>query len=261
MSVPRATRTARQRRLAERAERRLAEPAERVRARHRRTASRLSFGTLSVLALVAGLAVVVLAIVLGTRPPPSSAERPAAVTVGHAPVGIPADRLVLGRVDAPVTIDLYEDFQCPACEAWGRTVFPSLATNELRTGIVKVVFHDMAFLGRESTDAGRAAYAAARQGRFWDMWATLYANQGRENSGAFSRARLMAMAGELDLDVARFETDMDSPAALASIDASRNEAGRAGVTSTPTMIVKGQRLEGLGSYEDLAAAIAGAAIQ
>ena len=247
------TRTRRNRRLAERAERQQAQ-------RHPRTAGRrLTLGSLSVLGLVVGLAVVALAVVLGTRPTPSPAGQQTIVSVGHPPAGVPASGLMLGRDDAPVTIDLYEDFQCPACEAWGRTVLPSLATNELQAGIVNVVFHDMAFLGQESTAAGRAAYAADQQGRFWDMWATLYANQGRENSGAFSRNRLIAMAGVLDLDIARFETDMDSPAALASIDASRNEAGRAGVTSTPTLIVDGQRLIGVRSYPDLAAAIASAA--
>ena len=131
--------------------------------------------------------------------------------------------------------------------------------NELRTGIVKVAFHDMAFLGQESTSAGRAAYAAAQQGRFWDMWATLYANQGRENSGAFSRTRLMAMADQLGLDLARFGADMDSPSALASIGDSRAEAARLGVTSTPTLIVGDRMLVGLRSYPDLAAAIAAAA--
>jgi protein-disulfide isomerase len=119
----------------------------------------------------------------------------------------------------------------------------------------------MAFLGPESTDAGRAAYAAAQQGTFWDMWATLYANQGRENSGAFSRARLIAMADRLGLDVARFVADMDSSAAQEAIDASRADATRADVTSTPTLIVDGQPFVGVQPYPDLAAAIAAAADQ
>jgi protein-disulfide isomerase len=124
---------------------------------------------------------------------------------------------------------------------------------------VKIVFHDMAFLGPESTDAGRAAHAAAQQGRFWDMWATLYANQGRENSGAFSRARLIAMADRLGLDVDRFEAEMDSTAAQAAIDDSRADAGRAGVTSTPTLIIEGRAFVGVEPYPDIAAAITAAA--
>ena len=52
---------------------------------------------------------------------------------------------------------------------------------------------------------------------------------------------------------------MDSPAALASIGDSRAEAGRLGVTSTPTLIVGDRMLVGVRTYPDLAAAIAAAA--
>jgi len=220
----------------------------------------LGLGFLSVLGLLGGLAVVVFAIVFGVRPTPTPTET-AVVAIAGVPAGLDANGLVLGSADAPVTVDLFEDFQCPACRAWGRNVFPSLASAELTQGTVKIVFHDMAFLGPESTDAGRAAHAAAQQGRFWDMWATLYENQGRENSGAFTRARLILMADRLGLDVARFVADMDSSAAQAAIDTSRAEASRAGVTSTPTLIVDGQPFVGVQPYSDLAAAIATAAGQ
>jgi protein-disulfide isomerase len=237
----------------------LAERAARHGARRPRAAGRrLTLASLSVFGLVGGLAAVALAVVFGARPTPAPADT-AEVRIAHAPADLAADGFVLGRADAAVTIDLYEDFQCPACEAWGRTVFPSLASNELAAGTVKIVFHDMAFLGPESTDAGRAAHAAAQQGRFWDMWATLYANQGRENSGAFSRARLIAMADRLGLDVDRFEAEMDSTAAQAAIDDSRADAGRAGVTSTPTLIIEGRAFVGVEPYPDIAAAITAAA--
>ena len=252
MSVPHTAPTRRERRLAERA-------AHQGTRRHPHSAGRrLGLGSLSAVGLVGGLAIVALAIVFGARPTSDPAET-AVVTIAHVPADLAKDGFVLGRADAPVTIDLYEDFQCPACESWSRSVFPSLASNELAAGAVRIVFHDVAFLGAESTDAGRAAYAAARQDRFWDMWATLYANQGRENSGAFSRARLIAMADRLGLDVARFETDMDSTAARAAIDASRADASRAAVTSTPTLIVGGRAFVGVEPYPGLAAAIAAAA--
>lgn len=251
MSVPQTTQTRRTRRSAERAARRDV--------RHQsRPARRLGLGSLSVLGLVGGLAVVVLAIVLGARPTPTAAE-PAAVSIAYVPAGLATDGFALGRTDAPVTIDLYEDFQCPVCDVWGRNVFPSLASNEVAVGTVRIVFHDMAFLGPESTAAGRAAYAASQQGRFWDMWATLYANQGHENSGAFSRDRLVAMADRLGFDVARFEADMASSSSQAAIDRSRSEASRAGVTSTPTVVIDGRAFVGVQPYPDIAAAIAAAA--
>lgn len=45
-----------------------------------------------------------------------------------------------GLAEAPVTIDLYEDFQCPACQTWSRNVFPSLAAHEVAAGTVRIVF-------------------------------------------------------------------------------------------------------------------------
>jgi protein-disulfide isomerase len=250
MSTPQATQTRQERRLATRLDRRDA------RRGHRTAGRRPGLGALSAIGLLGGLAVVALAIVLGAKPGPPA--QTTAVIVAHAPPGVAAEGLVLGRSDAPVTIDLYEDFQCPACEAWGQNVFPKLAVNELAAGTVRIVFHDMAFLGPESVDAGRAAYAASRQGRFWDMWATLYANQGGENLGAFSRVRLNAMADQLGLDSSTFQQDMTSSAALAAIDASRRDAGAAGVSSTPTLIIGGQKLVAAQAYADVAAAISAA---
>jgi protein-disulfide isomerase len=212
---------------------------------------------LSLIAGLAGLLVIAVAIALGgARTQPSTALPAIAATV---PPGLPSDGLALGRADAPVTVDLYEDFQCPACRSWGTNVFPPLAANELADGRARIVFHPMAFIGGESVGAAASAYAAAAQGRFWDMWATLYANQGHENDGAFSRARLVEMAGLLGLDLARFESDIESTAAADALAASEAGAVALGVTSTPTIVIGSDRLVGVGSYEELSAMIAAAA--
>jgi protein-disulfide isomerase len=158
-----------------------------------------------------------------------------------------------------VTIDVFEDFQCPACRRWGDTVFPRLAANELAGGQAKVVFHGFAFLGPESRDAGRAAWAAARQGRFWDMWATMYANQGiRENGGAFTRDRLFGMADAIGLDAARFAGDYASHDAARAVSDGFAEASRLGISGTPTLLVNGKVVDAA-TYDDLRAAIAGSA--
>lgn len=252
MSLPPATLPRRERRLAERAARH-----QSLAGRHTR---RPGLGLLSLFGLLGGLALVAAAIILSARPATVAAD-PAAVEIARAPAGLVSDGFALGRRDAPVTIDLYEDFQCPACERWSTDVFPSLAANELSAGTVRIVFHDMAFLGAESTGAGLAAYAAAQQGRFWDIWATIYANQARENSGALGDDRLRAMAQALGLDMARFDADRASDAARASIDASRSQARAAGVTSTPTLILDGELVEGVKPYAQLTALISAAAAQ
>ncbi len=207
----------------------------------------------SALALAAG--VLLIAVAVASRP---SSAAPSGSPVVSAVANLPTDGYTLGRADAPVTIDLYEDFQCPACARWGTTVFPSLAAGELASGRAKLVFHDLAFIGPESFVAAGAGQAAARQDRFWDMWATIYANQGAENSGALVKERLVEMARAHGLDMTRFEADMDPSVYGPAVNASIADAARIGVQSTPTLVIGGQLMVGA-TYAEVAAAIAAAA--
>jgi protein-disulfide isomerase len=217
----------------------------------------MGLGTVSAIALVAGLVVIGLLAILRDSASPGSAS--VSVIAASAPAGVPTAGLTLGHADAPVTIDIFEDFQCPACQRWGQAVFPRLVANELAAGQSKLVFHGFSFIGPESKDAARAAWAAERQGRFWDMWATLYANQGlRENGGAFSRDRLFAMADAIGLDAAQFATDFASADAGKAVADGVAEAARAGVSGTPTLFVNGAPFSG-STYPELQAAVAAAA--
>jgi protein-disulfide isomerase len=239
-----------------RRERRAAEQAARRAATRAPVQRRSRFGLVQItlIAVIAGLVLIGVAIVSNTKPPAA----PIDVIRGSAPSGIPASGLVLGKADAPVTVELFEDFQCPACLHWGTNVFPTLASHELADGTVKVLFHGYAFLGPESVDAAKAAWAADQQGRFWDMWATLYANQGlHENAGFFARDRLVAMADLIGLDHARFLADIDSAAAASAVSASSASAVAAGITGTPSLVINGTRFDGAG-YTDLSTAIAAA---
>ena len=50
-----------------------------------------------------------------------------------------AERYHLGKSTAPVTIYLYEDFQCPVCAQFSRKTFPEVVDRSVRGGEVKVV--------------------------------------------------------------------------------------------------------------------------
>lgn len=210
----------------------------------------LNLPILSLAAVLAGAAIIAIA-VGGNAPAPVLND----IIIARLPVTAVTAGNVLGRADAPVTLDLYEDFQCPACGEWAETVFDRLLTNEIADGTAKLVFHDFSFLGAESTLAARAAYAAQQQDRLWDMWATIYANQGLEDAGNYSRERLVAMAAGLDLDVPRFEADLDGDASLAAVNASNAATKVAKVTSTPTLVIDGTLHTGLKPYPEIAAAI------
>ena len=209
------------------------------------------------LLISSALALIVVAVVIGVlalRP----WENKSLPSLSAATPGTPAlvkNGFTLGQSNAPVVIDIYEDFQCPICRDWYLTIYPQLRDGVIAAGEAKLVFHGFSFIGDESKAADRAAYAAAQQNRFWDMWATLYANQGTENSGAFSDARLRSMAQALNLNLTQFDADFASPAAQSFVLAGASEAGAAGVTGTPTLIIAGKPYAGLTGYATLKAAI------
>lgn len=240
-------------------ERRARQLAERRAARDRAATRprRSSFGLVQVTiaAVVAGLGLVVALAILAPKPQAPEAELVRAL----APAGVPTAGMVIGRADAPVRVEVYEDFQCPVCKRWGDDVFPALVRNELAAGTASLTYRGYAFIGPDSTVAAQAAWAADRQGRFWDMWATLYANQGlHENTGAFTTDRVVAMAALLGLDGTRFAADLGSAEARTAVEDSSHAAIAAGVTGTPTVVVNGTPVDGSG-YAAVSAAIAAAA--
>ena len=229
--------------------------ARRAQTRQPMAARRPGLGLITVASVVAGLVVIGLILALNGTPQAAPTD---SLTRAAAPAGIATSGMRLGQAGAPVVIDLYEDFQCPACLAWGKDVFPSLVRNELSAGSVQIAFHSYAFIGPDSERAARAAWAASRQERFWDLWATLYANQGlHENAGAFTRDRLIAMADLIGLDHDRFIADFDSPAAASWVAEGASAAANAGINSTPSLVIAGTVLPST-RYPDVAAAIAAA---
>jgi protein-disulfide isomerase len=158
----------------------------------------------------------------------------------------------LGQANAPVTIDLYEDFQCPICHDWYQIVYPQLRDGAIASGEAKLVFHGLSALGPESAAADRAAYAAGQQGKFWPMWASLYDHQGpTENGGTFSDPNLRNLAQALDLDMARYGTDFNSSAAQAFVTNGNAEGHAQGITGTPTLIIDGDPYPGIITYQSL----------
>lgn len=192
-------------------------------------------------AVVLGLAIVGFVALQG-RPAVTVVPPAAAVSV---PADLAHDRAI-GAAAAPVTLDVWSDFQCPGCLAYWTLVNPQVITNYIAPGKVRLVYHDFAFIGQESTAAAVAARCAARQGSadFWLYHDYLYANQGAENSGAFSRDRLVAMATLARLDVASFSSCLDDPTVAQAVTAETAQGRNLGVHQTPTLMIGSQQLPG-----------------
>ena len=162
---------------------------------------------------------------------------------------------ILGDPDAPVTIVEYADFQCPVCKRAATNLIPQIEADYVADGLVKIEYRYFPFLGQESWDAAQAAAAAEEQGRFWEYYAALYNAQGRENGGAFSYDRLLALAEEIGLDMEQFDETLASNVSLASIQVESDAARDRGVSSTPTFYVGETRIVGLQEYQEFVDAI------
>lgn len=108
------------------------------------------------------------------------------------------------------------------------------------SGQVAFEYRDFTILGDESVRAAEAAACAADQGEFWRYHDTLYANQGDENSGAFSDDRLKEMARQIGLEEESFNTCLDEEQHADEVAAMADEARAAGISVTPSFTVNGE---------------------
>jgi protein-disulfide isomerase len=174
-------------------------------------------------------------------PPPVVAPpsfTPTALAEGHA----------LGSADAPVTVEVWADYQCPYCARFSAQIEPQIISTYVTTGKVRFVFRDLAFLGDESRWAAVAARLAEQQGMFWPYHDYLFANQLGENVGSFDVARLEEIASKVGLDRSAFDAGLQLDAARTLFseiqDDSQTDATRLGISATPTVVVDGTKLTG-----------------
>ncbi len=160
---------------------------------------------------------------------------------------------IIGALAAPVTIEVWSDYQCPACGNFTNVVLPRLLTDFVNRGSVRIVYHDFAFLGAESIDAAVGARIAAAAGKFEAYHRLVYANQQGENQGGFARPRLEQIAIAAGLDGPTFLRGLDDTATIAAVKAETTRGRGLGVNSTPTLVIAGQMMRGVPAYDSLAA--------
>lgn len=191
------------------------------------------------------LAVVAVAVLIWASN--ASSTTPPVTTV---PPGITQNGQTRGDPAAPVTIDEWADFQCPACGLFARQTEPQILSTYVAKGQVKIVFHNFAFLGPESNWAAEAALCAGDQGKFFDFHDRLYAAQAGENKGAFAKDKLKKIGTDLGLSPA-FATCVDSGRYAQSVRDEQNVGQGKGVSKTPTLFVNGNKYEGAYSFDEM----------
>jgi protein-disulfide isomerase len=144
-----------------------------------------------------------------------------------------------GPENAPVTLVEYGDYQCPYCAD----------VHSMIQSIIKTMGANLRFVFRHmplnevhpfAQYAAEAAEAAGAQGKFWEMHDAIYDHQSDLGSDLLHRLAL-----NLELDIARFEADLEARRYRPRVKRDFMGGMRSGVAATPTFFINGERYDGI----------------
>lgn len=156
---------------------------------------------------------------------------------------------IRGRVDAPLTLVEFADFECPFCgQATGMV-------DDLRRRFgdeLRYVFRHLPLrdVHEHAELAAEASEAAAAQGRFWEYHDILFGHQDE-----LEFEDLLGYAGELDLDVEAFARELEHGVHSGRVLEDVVSAEASGARATPTFFIGGRRHTARHDAETLAAAL------
>lgn len=166
----------------------------------------------------------------------------------------------VGNKNAPVTIALWFDYQCPFCKLLDDNTIKKVYPKYVQTGKVKIVFKDFAFLGPDSDTAGLFARAVwdLYPDKFYAWYQAMFSAQDKENSGFGDLASIEKLAKSFPgIDEAKVVAQMNSNKSkyTAIMSANRSEGAKFGVRGTPSMIIGTKLIVGAQPYDIVSAAI------
>ncbi len=179
--------------------------------------------------------------------------------VGATPgLDLSARDVILGDPNAPVTVIEYGDYQCPFCGKFFSEVDLPLRDDYIKTGKVRMIFRNFPFWGPESTAAAAAGGCAEDQKQLWAYHDSLYRAEiadGHESNGNLNRALFLKLASDLKLDMTAFTACLDGNKYADQVSQDYSDGQKAGVNSTPTTFINGQKITGAQPYADFKTAI------
>jgi protein-disulfide isomerase len=166
----------------------------------------------------------------------------------------PSQGYLMGKVDAPVQILEFADFECPGCAGFSVVTEPDVRTRIIEPGLASVTYFDFPLTQHRNTlPASNAAACADEQGKFWPMHDRLFQAQNEWNGEATDTPKpfFQRYAQEVGLDVPQWEKCYDARKYQKRISANLAEGLRRGVGSTPSFIIGNKLYAGMRSYDEM----------
>ncbi len=166
----------------------------------------------------------------------------------------------IGEKNAPVTVVEFGDFKCPACKAWGETVYPKLVEEYIETGKVKFSFVNVLFHGKESTLASIAAESVFERNPavYWEFHQAMFDAQPAGNHDAqwVTPEKILEIASAFpEIDQTLLKEDIEQQTTMESVNVDEALVRETGISLTPTIVINGRMMEDPFDYEAIKTAI------
>ena len=135
---------------------------------------------------------------------------------------------IAGNPDGDVSVVEFFDYNCGFC----KRALPEVVKLIGNDGKVRVVLKELPIFGEESEAAAKAALAAGKQGKYFEMHQKLFTEPGKAD-----KDKALRVAGELGLDVPQLEKDMEDPSIQQSLDQTKDLAQKLGLQGTPLYLI------------------------
>jgi protein-disulfide isomerase len=141
---------------------------------------------------------------------------------------------------------MVSDFQCPYCKQWHDASFAQLVRDYVATGKVRLAFINFPLRAHPNAfPAAEVAMCAGLQGKFWQMHDALFASQDRWAPRFPVLPTLDSVAASIGVDTQAVNACVTAHVPDATIQADYDRGERAGVNSTPTVIIDRHLLVGV----------------
>ncbi len=166
-----------------------------------------------------------------------AAQQPKNPTIADPTKLIRAHNPTIGETDAPITVIMFIDFECPFCQA----DYASMQKiRDQYAGVARFVFKHFPVeaIHPNARTAAMAAACAAEEGKFWPYYDHLFQNKNLSEHG------LATAATALNIKTPRFDSCRSTYRTAKFIEEDVNDAYAIGIRGTPTYIVNGTRIDG-----------------
>jgi len=185
----------------------------------------------------------------GNKSSETTTTRTDTARVAKAPPDSNITRADLARIQgspiAPLWVIEVSDFQCPYCKQWHDQTYNAFIDQYVKTGKVRLAYVNFPLgIHAHAFPAAEAAMCAGVQNKFWPMHDSLFASQGRWESGADPKATFDSLARETGLDMPRWRDCVQSGKMRPLIQADHDRASQAGVGATPSFMIGDKLLTG-----------------